>query len=88
MVSRKYTGNLKEKTEVEMNKPVYQGLSILEISKTLMNEIWYDCIKSMGRCKGLPLLPMQHPEMAHINSQSSVFVSKKPGNKILKLDQK
>ena len=28
-----------------MNKPVYLGLSILEISKTLMYEFWYDFIK-------------------------------------------
>ena len=41
-----------------------------------------------GGCRGLTLLPMQHPEMANINFQSLVFVSKKPVNKILKLDQK
>ena len=28
-----------------MNKPVYLGLLILEISKTLMYEFWYDYIK-------------------------------------------
>ena len=28
-----------------MNKPIYLGLSILEISKTLMYEFWYDYIK-------------------------------------------
>ena len=28
-----------------MNKPVYLGLSILEISKTIMYEFWYDYIK-------------------------------------------
>ena len=28
-----------------MNKPVYSGLSILEISKTLMYEFWYDYAK-------------------------------------------
>ena len=28
-----------------MNKPLYLGLSILEISKTLMYEFWYDYIK-------------------------------------------
>ena len=28
-----------------MNKLVYPGLSILEISKTLMYEFWYDYIK-------------------------------------------
>ena len=29
-----------------MKKPVYLVLSILEISKTLMYEFWYDYIKS------------------------------------------
>ena len=28
-----------------MNKPVYLGLSILEISKILMYEFWYDYVK-------------------------------------------
>ena len=28
-----------------MNKPVYLGLSILQISKTLMYEFWYDHMK-------------------------------------------
>ena len=31
-----------KKTKVNMNKPIYVGLSILEISKTLMYELWYD----------------------------------------------
>ena len=34
-----------KKTKVKMNKPAYLGLSILEISKTLMYEFWYDYIK-------------------------------------------
>ena len=34
-----------KKIKVKMNKPVYLGLSILEISKTLMYEFWYDYIK-------------------------------------------
>ena len=33
------------KTKVKMNKPIYLGLSILEISKILMYEFWYDYIK-------------------------------------------
>ena len=28
-----------------MNKPVYLGTSILDISKTLMYKLWYDYIK-------------------------------------------
>ena len=35
-----------KKTNVKMNKPIYLGLSILEISKTLMYEFWYDYMKS------------------------------------------
>ena len=38
-------------------------------------------ITSRGGCRGLPLLPMQCPEMAYINFQSSVFVSIKTVNK-------
>ena len=34
-----------KKTKVKMNKPVYLGWSILEISKTLMYEFWYDYMK-------------------------------------------
>ena len=33
------------KTEVKMNKPIYLGLSILDISEILMYEFWYDYIK-------------------------------------------
>ena len=33
------------KTKVKMNKPTYLGLSILEISKILMCEFWYDYMK-------------------------------------------
>ena len=31
--------------KVKMNNSVYLGLSILEISKTLMHEFWYDYMK-------------------------------------------
>ena len=31
-----------KKTKVKMNKPVYLGMPILEINKTLMYEFWYD----------------------------------------------
>ena len=34
-----------KKIKVKMNKPVYLGLPILETSKTLMYEFWYDYIK-------------------------------------------
>ena len=34
-----------KKTEILMNKRVYLGLSILELSKILMYEFWYDYVK-------------------------------------------
>ena len=35
-----------KKVKVKMNKPIYLGLSILEISKITMYEFWYDYVKS------------------------------------------
>ena len=46
---RKLNCNRNEKIKVKMNKPVYLGLSILEIRKALMFEFWYHYIKS--ECK-------------------------------------
>ena len=34
-----------KKVKLKMNKPIYLGLSILEISKTTMYEFWYDYMK-------------------------------------------
>ena len=34
-----------KKRNVKMNKPIYLGMSILDISKTLMYEFWYNFIK-------------------------------------------
>ena len=42
---RKFIRNEK-KTEIFMNKSVYLGLSILELSKILMYEFWYDLCKT------------------------------------------
>ena len=34
-----------KKTKVKMNKPIFLGMSTLDISKTLIYEFWYDYIK-------------------------------------------
>ena len=34
-----------KKTKVKINKPIYLGMSIPDISKTLMYEFWHDYIK-------------------------------------------
>ena len=34
-----------KKTEVKMDKPIYHGQAILDLSETLMYEFWYDYIR-------------------------------------------
>ena len=34
-----------KKTKVTMNKPIYLGMKVLDISKADIHEFWYDCIK-------------------------------------------
>ena len=33
------------KNQIPTNNPIYVGLSILDLSKTLMYEFWYDYVK-------------------------------------------
>ena len=40
-----YISSRNKITETLMNKPVYLGLSILELSKILMYKFWYQCVK-------------------------------------------
>ena len=44
-MSKRFLAIEMKKMKVKTKKPVYPGLSILEISKTLMYEFWYDYIK-------------------------------------------
>ena len=34
-----------KRTRVKMNKPLYLGMSIIDLSKTLMYKFWYDYFK-------------------------------------------
>ena len=34
-----------KKSKLKITKHMYLGITILDISKTLMHEFWYDCIK-------------------------------------------
>ena len=45
LFSKKLIAIEMKKTKVKMNKPIYLGLLILEISKILMYEFWYDYMK-------------------------------------------
>ena len=41
-----------KKTKVKINKPIYVGVSILDISKILMYQFWYDYIKPKYQDRG------------------------------------
>ena len=43
--SEKLLATEMKKTKIKINKPVYLGLSMLEISKILMYKLWYDYIE-------------------------------------------
>ena len=45
-------GNRNEKTQILLNKLVYSGLSILELSKIKMHVFWYDYVKPKYGEKG------------------------------------
>ena len=53
-----------EKTKVKMNKPVYLGMSILDISKTLMYELWYDYLKPKYK---------DNPKLCYMDTDSFVI---------------
>ena len=52
-----------------MNKPIYLGMWILDISKTLVYEFWYDCIKSKYQDKAKVCYMDTHSFIIHIKSE-------------------
>ena len=48
-ITKRFSENLleieKKKTKVNMNKPIYLGMLILDFSKTLMYKFWFDSFK-------------------------------------------
>ena len=45
IVFRKFVSHRNKKIEAVINKPVALGISIIDISKTVMYECWYDYVK-------------------------------------------
>ena len=52
--SENLMANEMEKIKAKMNQPIYLGMSIIDISKTLMYEFWYDYIKPKYQEKAKP----------------------------------
>ena len=48
-ISNHFMATEMKKTRVKMNKPLYLGMSVLDISKMLMYEFWYNYIISMEK---------------------------------------
>ena len=53
-----------KKTKVKMYEPVYLGMSILDISKTLMYQFWYDYVKPKYQDK---------PKLSYMDTDSFVI---------------
>ena len=54
-------------TQILMNKPVYLGLSILDISKNVMYEFWYDYVKPKYD---------ENAELCYMDTDSFIFHGK------------
>ena len=72
----------KKKTEILKNKPVYLGLSILELSKILMYEFSYDYVKPKYGEKAILCYMDTVSFIVYI--QQTIFI--KTLQKMLKLD--
>ena len=57
------------KTEVRMNKPIYLGQAILDISTALMYEFWYDYIKPKYGDKAGPCYTDTDSFIMHIKTE-------------------
>ena len=60
-----------KKSKVKMNKPIYLALSILEISKILMYELWYDYMKR--KCNDNVKLRYMDTDSFIINIKTNYF---------------
>ena len=57
------------KVKVRINKPIYLGQAILDISKTLMYEFWYDYIKPKYGDKAGPCYTDTDSFIMHIKTE-------------------
>ena len=62
-----------KKTEVKTNKPIYLGQAILDTSKTLMYEFWYDYIKPKYRDKARLCYTDTDSFIMHIKTIKMIF---------------
>ena len=58
----------KTKKQILINKPVYLGLSIQELRKTLMYEFWYDYVKAKYGKKAKLCLKDKHSFIVYIKT--------------------
>ena len=56
-------------TQIHMDKPVYLGLSIIELSKILMYEFWYDYVKP--KCSEKPKLNYMDTDMVSLHTKKT-----------------
>ena len=57
------------RTKVKINKPMYSGLLILDISKIVMCEYWYDYVKPKYRDKAKLYCTDTNSCIVHVKSE-------------------
>ena len=63
-----------KKTEVKTNKPIYLGQAVLDLSKTLMFEFWYDYLKPMYGDKVRVCFTDTVSFLMHIKTDDTVLI--------------
>ena len=73
-----------KKTKVKMNESLYLGMSILDISKTLMDKFWYEYTKPKYGDKAKLCYTDTDSIITHIMSEVYGFFKDQLGGKIMK----
>ena len=73
MVFRRFISKRNKKHKSKINNPVYLGFSILEISKTLMYEFWYDYIKPKYQINAKPCYIDTDSFIIHTKTETEDF---------------
>ena len=68
MISRQFATKKMKKIKIKINKLVYLGFSILEISKLIIYEFWYDFIKPKYKEKQICAI-WTHSFIIHIKTE-------------------
>ena len=74
-----------KKIQITMNKPVYLGLSILDLSQIVLYDFWYDYIKPKYDERAKLSYTDTHSFIGHIKKKISTNILQKKLNQDLRI---